>query len=97
MFLAIFFLKLIPFYQFLSKHLKYLVGISNGLLFHLSFFLTNAISSSPKGEPCEEAFPDLFGDPNPIIVLQDIIVGLLDLEAFCYCFRNLFFIVTINF
>ena len=29
-----------------------------------------------------EAFPDLFGDPNPIIVLQDIKVGLLDLDAF---------------
>ena len=26
-------------------------GISNGLLFHLSFFLTKTISSSPKGEP----------------------------------------------
>ena len=51
-------------------------------LLHFSFFLTNAISSSPRGDPCEEAFPDLFGDPNPMTVLQDIKVGLLDLDAF---------------
>ena len=57
---------------------------------HLSFFLTNAISSSPKGEPCDEAFPDLLGDPKPITVLQDIIVGLLDLDAFEIAFEICF-------
>ena len=57
-----------------------------GSLPHFSFFLTKAISSSPKGEPCEEAFPDLFGDPNPIIVLQDIKVGLFAFEAFDIAF-----------
>ena len=31
--------------------LKIACGISKGLLFHLSFFLTKDISSSPKGEP----------------------------------------------
>ena len=31
--------------------LKISCGISNGLLLHLSFFLTKDISSSPKGEP----------------------------------------------
>ena len=36
----------------------------------------------PKGDPCDEALPDLFGDPKPIIVLQDIIVGFLDFDAF---------------
>ena len=40
------------------------------------------ISSFPNGEPCDDAFPDLFGDPKPITVLQDIKVGFLDLDAF---------------
>ena len=48
---------------------------------HLSFFLTKATSSSPRGEPCEDAFPDLLGEPYPIVVLQEINVGLLDFEA----------------
>ena len=43
---------------------------------------TNLISSEPSGLPCEEAFPDLLGEPKPITVLQDTIVGLFDLHAF---------------
>ena len=53
-------------------------GISKGPCFHLSFFLTNFISSSPRGAPWEDALPDLFGEPNPIMVLQDIIDGFFD-------------------
>ena len=47
---------------------------SNGEL-----FLDNAIGFPISAE--ERSF-DLLGDPNPIIVLHDIIVGLLDLDAF---------------
>ena len=54
----------------------------NGSCFHLSLFLTNFISSSPRGAPCDEAFPDLFGEPKPIIVLQEIIEGFFDLNVF---------------
>ena len=43
---------------------KISLGISNGWLFHFNFFFTKDISSSPKGDPCEEDLPDLFGDPN---------------------------------
>jgi hypothetical protein len=56
----------------------------------LSFFLTKEISSSPSGEPCYEAFPDLFGDPKPIMVLHDIIVGLFDLDALEIAFEICF-------
>ena len=70
-----------PFLPIFLQAFKISSGISNGSLFHLSFFRTKVISSLPRGEPCEEAFPDLFGDPNPIIVLQDIIVGFFALDA----------------
>ncbi len=40
------------------------------------FSLVNDISSSPKGEPCTEDVPALFGLPKPIVVLQIIIEGL---------------------
>ena len=67
----------------LSLHeFNILSGISNGLDDQLSFFLTSFISSSPRGAPWDDALPDLFGDPKPIIVLQDIIVGFFDLCAF---------------
>ena len=59
-----------------------LFGISNGLYFHLSACLTNLISSNPKGLPCEEDLPDLFGEPYPIFVLQEITVGFLHFELF---------------
>ena len=42
----------------------------------------NFISSSPKGAPWDDAFPDLFGEPYPIIVLQEIIDGFFYLLAF---------------
>ena len=35
-----------------------------------------------------EAFPDLLGEPKPIIVLQEIIDGLLDLEAFFIALKS---------
>ena len=38
-------------------------------------FLTSLISSLPRGLPCEDALPDLLGEPKPIFVLQEIIVG----------------------
>ena len=31
---------------------------------------------APSGDPCEEAFPALLGEPYPILVLQAIIVGI---------------------
>ena len=61
---------------------KISLGISKGRCDHLNFFLTSLISSSPKGDPWEEDFPDLLGDPNPITVLHEIKVGLFDLLAF---------------
>ena len=70
-----------PFLPIFLQVVKISLGISKGSLFHLSFFLTNDTSSSPKGEPCEDAFPDLLGEPKPIKVLQEIILGLLDFEA----------------
>ena len=42
----------------------------------LIFFLNVSISSSPSGDPCEAALPDLFGEPKPIIVLHAIIEEL---------------------
>ena len=54
-----------------------LSGISNGLCFQFNFFLTSFISSSPSGDPCDDALPDLFGEPKPIIVLHAIIEGTL--------------------
>ena len=51
---------------------KIFFGITKGLYSQFNFFLTNSISSFPKGLPCEVSFPDLFGDPNPIIVLHAI-------------------------
>ena len=56
----------------------------------LTPILEKIISSSPNGEPCDEALPDLFGEPKPIIVLQDIIVGLLDLDALKIAFEICF-------
>ena len=54
---------------------KIYFGISKGLYFQSSTFLTSLISSTPRGFPCEEALPDLLGDPYPILVLQEITVG----------------------
>ena len=53
-------------------------GISKGSYSHPSCFLVFAISSSPKGDPCAPDVPALFGDPNPISVLQQIKVGWFD-------------------
>ena len=76
-----FFSNSIPLSPIFLHVLRIFSGISNGLKFHFSFFLTRSISSSPKGDPCDEAFPDLFGEPKPITVLQDITVGLFALDA----------------
>ena len=46
------------------------------------FFSNNFISSSPNGLPCEDALPPLFGDPKPIVVLQEIAIGFFDFWAF---------------
>ena len=47
------------------------------------FFLVKSVSLSPKGAPCELSLPSLFGEPNPIFVLQHIKVGLsFDSNAF---------------
>ena len=56
-----------------------LSGITNGSWDHFNFFLMSFISSYPIGLPCADDFPDLFGDPYPIVVLQEIIVGFFDL------------------
>ena len=50
--------------------------MSKGALSHLREFLICAISSSPRGLPCVDAVPSLFGEPFPITVLQQIKVGL---------------------
>ena len=81
-----FFSKEKPFFPISLHSLSKLFGISKGLCCHLSFFLTSLISSKPKGLPWEDAFPDLFGDPKPIVVLQDITVGFF---AFCTFLRTL--------
>ena len=57
-------------------------GISKGICFQPSFFLTNFISSSPKGLPWDDALPPLLGDPYPIVVLQDIANGFFEFWAF---------------
>ena len=47
----------------------------------MRFFFVSAASSIPRGEPWHDSVPALFGDPKPMTVLQDITVGLLDLDA----------------
>ena len=54
---------------------KIFSGIIKGSWSHFYFFLTKIVSSFPKGFPWVEAVPDLFGDPYPIVVLQEIVVG----------------------
>ena len=76
------FSRLSPLAPICLHSLKISSGISKGRCDQFNFFLTNLISSSPKGDPCEEDFPDLLGEPNPITVLQEIKVGLFDLFAF---------------
>ena len=52
-------------------------------------FFVNFVSLSPRGAPCELSLPSLFGDPNPILVLQHISVGLFsDCIAFSIAFIN---------
>ena len=65
-------------------------GITNLSYDQFKFSLVFFISSSPKGAPWEEDFPDLLGEPNPITVLQEINVGLLD-------FRDLLIALSICF
>jgi hypothetical protein len=71
-----------PFFPISLQDSKTFFGTENGSLDHFNFFLTKVISSFPRGDPCEEAFPDLLGEPKPIMVLHDIIVGFFDFEAF---------------
>ena len=46
-----FFSNSIPFFPISLHEFKTSLGIENGSLFHFNFFLTNEISSFPKGEP----------------------------------------------
>ena len=39
------------------------LGITNGLKFQLSFLRVKLTSSIPRGEPCEDDLPCLFGEP----------------------------------
>ena len=55
------------------------LGIINWSWSQFKFFLVNSISSLPNGEPWEEDVDSLFGEPNPIFVLQQINVGLSEL------------------
>ena len=57
-------------------------GTVNGLCGQFSLVLVSFTSSSPSGEPWTDDFPCLFGDPKPILVLQEINVGFLDFWAF---------------
>ena len=90
----------IPFFPISLQDSKTSSGVEKGSFFHLSFLRTKEISSSPKGEPWEEDFPDLLGEPKPIIVLHEISVGLSDLDALfialLICF-SLWPFISINF
>ena len=56
-------------------------GIINSSLCQSNCFRVRFTSSSPKGDPWEEELPSLFGEPNPIFVLQEIIVGCFEVLA----------------
>ena len=56
-------------------------GISNGAYFHSSASRVRAISSLPSGAPWLDSLPALLGDPNPIVVRQQISTGFSDLSA----------------
>ena len=70
-----FFSKISPLWPIFLQFFKILFGISKGLFFQFKTFLTSLISSVPNGLPWDDAFPDLFGEPYPIFVLQEITVG----------------------
>src|SRR5210317_1677751 len=55
-------------------------GITKGSCSQPSSFLVSATSSSPNAAPWQSCEPDLFGDPLPIIVLQQINVGLSETD-----------------
>ena len=61
---------------------KSLSGIWKGYSFQDNLLLVNFTSSEPKGEPCDDAFADLFGEPNPIVVLKFSKQGTFDTCAF---------------
>ena len=76
-------LSLLPFLEHFPQRSKTFSGSLK--FFHskiLRLFLVAFASSRPKGDPCEEDLPDLFGDPNPIVVLQLIKVGFMFFFAF---------------
>ena len=50
--------------------------------FQDNLLLVNFTSSEPKGEPCDDALADLFGEPNPIVVLKFSKQGTFDTCAF---------------
>ena len=52
-----------PFFPIFLHSFSIFFGISKGLKFQFKFFLTSFISSKPNGLPCEDACPDLFGEP----------------------------------
>ena len=58
-----------------KEYITIIFGIMKGSCFHFNFFLTSATSSSPKAAPCEDSFPALLGDPQPMTVLQQRMLG----------------------
>ena len=56
------------------------MGIINSPWFHFNCALVFTISSSPSGDPWEDALEDLLGEPKPIVVLKFINVGFFDLR-----------------
>ncbi|MOA16762.1 hypothetical protein D3C78_1369920 [compost metagenome] len=56
-------------------------GISNGPWFQFSSLRARAISSLPSGAPWQSSLPCLFGEPKPMMVLQQIRVGRSLLRA----------------
>ena len=60
--------------------------IAKGSEIQFNFFLTSLTSSFPRAAPCEEALPDLLGEPYPIIVLQEIKFGFFEFKLFLIAF-----------
>src|SRR5476649_2370941 len=57
-------------------------GISNGAEVQPNALRAPAISSAPKGEPCDDDLPALVGAPKPMVVLQAISTGRSEACAF---------------
>src|SRR3989338_4638575 len=60
-----------------ASHASYTcLGISNGGYFQPICSRVAATSASPSAAPCTSWVPDLLGEPAPMMVLQQISVGL---------------------